>query len=84
MVKTSKNVIGKSLAVVLTVMVMAGSVKAEETSWWQWGWCPHRPDPVGDFEIERYMGVWYQIRVDKDCDYLKGDECVHTKYTYHP
>ena len=70
----------------LPTLTLEISVNAEEviTSWSHWGWCPQLPDPVGDFDIVRYMGTWYQIRVDKDCDYLIGDECVHTRYTYHP
>ena len=62
----------------------ANAEEVIEDKWWHWGWCPQQADPVGDFEVERYMGTWYQIRVDKDNEYMQGLDCVHTKYTYHP
>ena len=66
------------------LVVQAAEEVAVEDKWWNWGLCPHRPDPVGNLEIERYMGMWYQIRVDKDNEYMKGDDCVTTFYTYNP
>ena len=38
---------------------LAGAQEVVEDTWWHWGMCPHRPDPVGNFEVEKYMGYWY-------------------------
>merc|ERR1712070_1256562 len=49
------------------------------------GWCPLvMPDPVGNFDIEKYMGTWYEIRRDKEVWYGKGSECVTATYSYKP
>ena len=55
----SLRVVTKMAMCASALIVGAVSAEEEATSWWHWGWCPHRPDPVGNFEIERYMGKWY-------------------------
>ena len=34
-----------------------------------WGWCPSMPTAVGNFDVSKYSGNWYEIKVDKDVWY---------------
>ena len=34
-----------------------------------WGWCPSMPTAVGSFDVSKYSGNWYEIKVDKDVWY---------------
>ena len=69
--------------VVLTAMSLSNV-----NAYWGIGWCPiFAPDPVkpnGDFEVEKYMGNWYEIKRDKDLWYEKDTTCVTASYTYTP
>ena len=37
----------------------------------EFGFCPVRPEPVGNFEPERYQGTWFEIYRDKYLWYEK-------------
>ena len=40
--------------------------------YWNWGLCPFNPTPVTNFDIDRYVGNWYEIIRDKDLWYENG------------
>jgi apolipoprotein D and lipocalin family protein len=44
-----------------------------------WGSCP-KVTLQSNFELERYMGTWYEILRTKDANFEKGD-CVRATYT---
>ena len=33
----------------------------DRLKWFEAGFCPTKPKPVGNFEAERYQGNWYEI-----------------------
>ena len=48
-----------------------------------WGWCPEKPEPTGNFDVQRYMGRWYEIKRDKDVWYQQNNYCVNANYAYN-
>ena len=43
------------------------------------GYCPN-PELVADFDPDAYLGVWYELRRDKDIPFETG-ECVTAEYS---
>ena len=49
---------------------------------WNIGWCdPFGPKVVQDFDIERYMGNWYNLAKDKDFSGGVDAPCSTATYT---
>ena len=46
------------------------------------GFCPDKPASVGNFDVERYMGRWYEIKYDKDVWFQQNTYCVTANYAY--
>ena len=46
---------------------------------WEWGACP-KAQVMQNFELDSYVGVWYERVRDKSIKYETGD-CVQAKYT---
>ena len=68
-----------------TILTLALSQLGQVQAAWGWGWCPEKPQPVGDsFEAELYAGNWYEIIRDETVWYEKDDICVTATYTYLP
>ena len=67
------------------LLAAATSTIGQVNAYWGVGWCPiFAPDPVGNFQPERYAGNWYEIKRDKDLWYEQNSECVTATYTYDP
>ena len=67
------------------LLAAATTTIGEVNAYWGIGWCPiFAPDPVGNFEPERYAGSWYEIKRDKDLWYENNQDCVTATYTYEP
>ena len=59
------------------VLILAESVEG----YINWGWCPFtKPSAVGNFDVNRYTGSWYEIIRDKDLWYENGLNCVTATY----
>ena len=43
----------------------------------QWNKLPHEPD----FDIERYMGRWFELQRNKYLTFELGGECVYVEYS---
>ena len=68
-----------------TLALVAGSAARESIwSWLEFGFCPTKPEPVGNFEPERYQGNWYEIYRDKYLAYEQGADCVTASYFFDP
>ena len=49
--------------------------------YFNWGLCPiMNPTPVMNFDIDWYVGNWYEIIRDKDVWYEDGLQCVTATY----
>ena len=67
------------------LLTAASLTLGEVNAYWGIGWCPIiPPDPVGNFQPERYAGNWYEIKRDKDLWYEQDSNCVTATYTYAP
>ena len=65
-------------------LVAASEAKESIFSWFEFGFCPTKPTPVGNFEPTRYQGNWYEIYRDKYLAYEQGAECVTASYFFDP
>ena len=48
----------------------------------EFGFCPTKPVPVGNFTPERYQGNWYEIKRDKYLWYERDVDCVTASYFF--
>lgn len=46
---------------------------------WSFGWCPE-PELHASFDVNQYVGTWYEIRRDKSILFEYGD-CVQARYS---
>ena len=49
----------------------------------EFGFCPKKPVPVGNFEPTRYQGTWYEVKRDKYLWYEKDTNCVTATYFFN-
>ena len=72
------------MKLLLSVSVMSASFVQAGI---EWGWCQSNPPAAfadnKDFDADRYVGKWYEIKRDKT-SYEVGTSCVTTKYTSRP
>jgi len=47
---------------------------------WGWGGCPPQVAPMPDFDLQKYLGVWYEIE-RFDSSFEDGLECVTANYS---
>ena len=47
---------------------------------WEAGFCPTDPEPVGNFEADRYQGNWFEQYRDKDLWYEFNQDCTTASY----
>jgi lipocalin len=59
-------------------MVILALVR-EVSCGWEWGPCP-KVQVMQNFNVDSYIGVWYEQVRDKSIWYETGD-CVQAKYT---
>ena len=43
--------------------------------------CPKDYKPMESFDVERYMGLWYEIVRDKYIPFELVEECITAEYT---
>ena len=68
-----------------TLALIAGTAAQDPTLFGlEFGFCPIRPEPVGNFEAKRYQGTWYEVKRDKYLWYEKGTNCVSASYFLKP
>ena len=67
----------------LTSLIAAGFLSEVEAAM-GFGFCPDKPASVGNFDVSRYMGRWYEIKYDKDVWYNQNQYCVTANYSYDP
>ncbi len=65
--------------VVTSAIVMTLALVREASCGWEWGPCPKTPVMQG-FDLDRYVGMWYEQVRDKSVWYETGD-CVQARYT---
>ena len=74
-----------SVLALLATEAQAGFMDAYKT--WGWGGCPWvKPTAQANFNIQDYMGTWFEIQRDKNIWYeeVGETECVTATYTYNP
>ena len=47
---------------------------------WSWGGCPSVSREKGEFQVDKYLGKWYEQARDKSFRFSKG-ECVQADYS---
>ena len=64
---------------VTSAIVMTLALVREASCGWAWGPCP-KAQVMQGFDLDRYVGMWYEQVRDKSVWYETGD-CVQAKYT---
>ena len=64
----------------VAVAVIGGAQALEP----EWGWCGAGPPVMQNFDVQRYLGTWYEIRRDKRVFYEQGKDCQTAHYTFRP
>lgn len=74
------------MKLVTQTLALIGTVSAQAPNFFgaEFGFCPPKPEPIGNFEPERYQGTWYETFRDRYLWYEKDVECVTATYFYEP
>ena len=64
--------------IVTSIGLMTLTLLNQVQAGWNWGWCPDMATKAS-FDLNQYLGVWYEQRRDKSVLYEYG-ECVQAGY----
>ena len=67
-----------------SLLVVSSALVAESQAAINAGPCLSNPVAVGNFDVEKYKGLWYEIVFDKEVWYEQETECVTAYYTSRP